>query len=524
MKQHPEFSTLPKRISAPELSALDLPDRLHRCILQMVLNGTLPPGYRLPATRALSIHLKMARVTVEQAYARLRADGYLQRHVGKGSFVCEQIDPSLLHETPPLPRRVNNSDKSLTKAFDQQSTSKHFSDASNQNTAALSKRGTLAIAGGASRNGGTEGAFVTGIPDTRTFPTAIWERLQRQAVKEYRNEILLYGDPQGAEPLRRAIAEYLNQKRGTRANPEQILILNCAQQAFTLCAQLLCDVGDTLFVEDPTYRGARRAFEAAGVQVAPIPVDADGLNIDALAKSKIAGKGIYITPSHQYPTGAALVLSRRLELIGWAKAKNAWIIEDDYDSDFHYEGQPTACVHSLDRSDRTIYVGTFSKSLFPGIRLGYMVLPPELVRPMTTARTLMDGHSNYLSQLTLAKFINGGFFATHIRAVRKLYDERRSVIATEIDKQLRGIAHATLPPGGLQLPCFLAEDFPLSESETIDLLRAKGLKLTGLSQFYQNAPAPQGWLLGFASLTPAEIRSGIRKIASTLKAQIKSKA
>lgn len=510
-------------MSAPELSALDLPDRLHRCILRMVLDGTLPPGYRLPATRALSIQLQMARVTVEQAYARLRADGYLQRHVGKGSFVCEQIDPSLLHEPAPLSHITKNSGKSPTSASSQKTALKSPSHTSDHASAALSKRSTLAIAGGASRNGGTEGAFVTGIPDTRTFPTAIWERLQRQAMKEYRSEILLYGDPQGAELLRQAIAEYLNQKRGTRANPEQILILNCAQQAFTLCAQLLCDVGDILFVEDPTYRGAKRAFEATGVKVAPIPVDANGLMVDALAKSKITGKGIYITPSHQYPTGATLALSRRLELIGWAKANNTWIVEDDYDSDFHYDGQPTACVHSLDRSDRTIYVGTFSKSLFPGIRLGYMVLPPELVRPMTTARTLMDGHSHYLSQLTLAKFISGGFFATHIRAVRKLYDERRTVIASEIDRQLHGIAHATLPPGGLQLPCFLSEDFPLSESETINLLKAKGIQLTGLSQFYQNAHAPQGWLLGFASLTPAEIRSGIRKIASTLKEQIKSK-
>lgn len=511
-------------MSAPELSALDLPDRLHRCVLRMVLDGTLPPGYRLPATRALSLHLKMARVTVEQAYARLRADGYLQRHVGKGSFVCEQIDPSLLHEAAPRPRSTKGSGKSPASAAAQKATAKDPSGTDSRSTAALSNRGNLMIAGGPSRNVGTEGAFVTGIPDTRTFPTAIWERLQRQAVKEYRNQILLYGDPQGAEPLRQAIAEYLNQKRGTRANPEQILILNCAQQAFTLCAQLLCDAGDTLLVEDPTYRGAKRAFEAAGVRVAPMPVDAGGLIVDEVVRRKTAAKGIYITPSHQYPTGATLALSRRLELIGWAKANNTWIIEDDYDSDFHYEGQPTACVHSLDRSDRTIYVGTFSKSLFPGIRLGYMVLPPELVRPLTTARTLIDGHSNYLSQLTLAKFISGGFFATHIRAVRKLYDERRTVIATEIDKQLRGIAHATLPPGGLQLPCFLAEDFPLGESETIGLLKAKGIQLTGLSQFYANAPAPQGWLLGFASLTPAEIRSGIRKIANTLKEQIKSKA
>jgi GntR family transcriptional regulator/MocR family aminotransferase len=235
-------------------------------------------------------------------------------------------------------------------------------------------------------------AFVPGVPETRNFPLPAWERLQRQVLKEYGHRALQHSPAQGMLPLRQAIADYVNLERGARATPEQVLVLTSSQQALGLCAQVLLDPGDRILIEDPVYHGARRAFDAAGLVCQPVPLDADGMQMQHLAAAPSA-QAMFLTPSHQYPTGATLSLERRLAAIAWAREHQTWILEDDYDSEFHYAGKPTACVQGLDAHGRTLYIGTFSKSLFPGLRLGYMVLPPALVAPMTVARSLQDGHS-----------------------------------------------------------------------------------------------------------------------------------
>ena len=483
-----ELDTLKIRLAAPELAALDLRVRVQRALRQLILDGVLVPGLRLPATRALAQSLGVSRDTVEMAYAQLRLDGYLRRQAGSGSFVSPTIGASLLGKPatalPPWSAQP----------------------------AALSARGAHILASGGVADQQSVKAFATGLPETRAFPLDVWERLRRQAAGEH--HVLLHGDPQGAEPLRQAIADYVNLERGARATADQVLVLSSTRQALYLCAQVLADAHGPILMEDPGYFGARKAFEMAQLQVIPVPVDADGLSIAHLRADRSGANTVYVTPSHQYPTGATLALGRRLALTAWAAERQGWIIEDDYDSQFHYAGLPTACVQGLDKQQRTIYLGTFAKSLYPGLRLGYMVLPPALVKPMTYARSILDGHTPQLDQLTLARFIADGHFAAHVRAMRKVYAVRRDAMAQAVRRHLPHVVTAQLPPGGLQMPCLLHEG--REELDTIRLAAQAGIVLPGLSRLYARPPERGGWLLGFAALTPHEIDSGIVRLARAL--------
>ena len=483
-----ELDTLKIRLAAPELAALDLRVRVQRALRQLILDGVLVPGLRLPATRALAQSLGVSRDTVEMAYAQLRLDGYLRRQAGSGSFVSPTIGASLLGKPatalPPWSAQP----------------------------AALSARGAHILASGGVADQQSVKAFATGLPETRAFPLDVWERLRRQAAGEH--HVLLHGDPQGAEPLRQAIADYVNLERGARATADQVLVLSSTRQALYLCAQVLADAHGPILMEDPGYFGARKAFEMAQLQVIPVPVDADGLSIAHLRADRSGANTVYVTPSHQYPTGATLALGRRLALTAWAAERQGWIIEDDYDSQFHYAGLPTACVQGLDKQQRTIYLGTFAKSLYPGLRLGYMVLPPALVKPMTYARSILDGHTPQLEQLTLARFIADGHFAAHVRAMRKVYAVRRDAMAQAVRRHLPHVVTAQLPPGGLQMPCLLHEG--REELDTLRLAAQAGIVLPGLSRLYARPPARGGWLLGFAALTPHEIDSGIVRLARAL--------
>ncbi|PKV43293.1 GntR family transcriptional regulator [Janthinobacterium sp. 61] len=485
-----ELDTLKIRIAAPELAALDLRVRVQRALRQLILDGVLAPGLRLPATRALAQSLGVSRDTVEMAYAQLRLDGYIQRQAGSGSFVSQSIGASLLGTCQSAPLL-------------------HLP----AQPVALSARGAHILASGGVVDQQSVKAFATGLPETRAFPHDVWERLRRQAASS-EHHVLLHGDPQGAAPLRQAIADYVNLERGARATASQVLVLSSTRQALYLCAQVLADAHGPILMEDPGYFGARKAFEMAQLRVLPVPVDAHGLSIEHLRADRSGANTIYVTPSHQYPTGVTLTLERRLALNAWAAERQGWIIEDDYDSQFHYAGLPTACVQGLDTQQRTIYLGTFAKSLYPGLRIGYMVLPPALVKPMTHARSILDGHTPQLDQLTLARFIADGHFAAHVRAMRKVYAVRRDAMAQAVRRHLPQVVTAQLPPGGLQLPCLLHEG--RDELETIRLAAQAGIVLPGLSRLYATPPERGGWLLGFAALTPHEIDSGIVRLARAL--------
>jgi len=492
-----DLDTLKIRLNEAALQPLDLHLRIQRALRVLILDGVLGSGTKLPATRTLSKSLGVARDTVENAYLQLHRDGFIVRRAGSGSYVSNTVGAELhgaMHRQTKRPLRTGDTAESGQ---------------------GLSRRGRKLLDSGGVRDSRLIRPFATGLPETLTFPTAVWERLQRKVLKEHRAQALLHGDPQGAEPLRQAIATYLNLERGAKATPEQILVLSSTRQALFLCAQLLADAGKPILLENPGYFGAKKAFEAAETRIVPIDVDAHGIRTDLLRADRSGAHCIYVTPSHQYPTGATLSLERRLDLIHWAAENNKWIIEDDYDSEFHYDGLPTACVQGLDKYQRTIYLGTFSKTLYPGLRMGYMVLPPELVTAFTRARSIMDGHTPQIPQLTLARFMEDGHYNAHIRVMRKLYASRRATLLAAIDKYLGDIVTALRPQGGLQIPCLLKPGW--TEENTLRQAAMAGIQLLGLSQLYADENKQQGWLLGYSSLSAHQIETTIQRLFNTLR-------
>jgi len=488
--KHAQLESVKAWIGDPAHGALPLHARIQRAIRHLILDGALDVGRRLPASRALAQSLGVSRDTVEAAYGQLHAEGFIERRTGSGSFVSEQVQR--------LPGRgLMQSPLARAPAL------------------RLSQRGAAMFAGGGLRDFLAPRAFAPGVPETRNFPLQTWERLQRQVLKEHGTQALLHSPPQGTKALRQAIAAYVNLERGARATPERVLVLTSSQQALTLCANVLLDAGDRIFIEDPVYHGARKAFDAAGLECVPVPLDADGMQVDLLQTMPCA-KAVFLTPSHQFPTGTTLALDRRLAAIAWAQQEQAWIIEDDYDSEFHYAGKPTACVQGLDQHERTIYVGTFTKSMFPGLRIGYMVLPASLVAPMTVARTLLDGHSAPIAQLTLARFIEGGHLGAHVRTMRAVYAERRDVLARLVCEHLGDFLEPRVPAGGMQMPCTLIRD--ISESAAVDCARRAGIDLLGLTQLHASSRHKAGFLMGFAAHTPHELEVAARKLAQVLQA------
>jgi GntR family transcriptional regulator / MocR family aminotransferase len=487
--RHSQLESVKAWLAHPAHGAMPLHARIQRAIRQLILDDALGPGKPLPASRALARSLGLSRDTIEAAYAQLHAEGFIDRRVGSGSFVAEMTGLRPGRRLPePSPHQAAN----------------------------LSRRGNAMFRSGGVREMLSPRPFAPGVPETRTFPLQLWERLERQVLKEAGTSALLHGDPQGAEPLRRVIADYVNLERGARATADRVLVLTSSQQALTLCANVLLDPGDRIVIEDPAYYGARKAFDAAGLECMPVPVDRHGIAVGEITAEPRKVGAVSLTPSHQFPTGASLALDRRLALIEWAARHQAWILEDDYDSEFHYAGKPTACVQGLDPHDRTVYIGTFTKSLFPGLRIGYVVLPPQLVKPMTVARTLLDGHTASLAQLTLARFMEGGHFGAYVRTMRGIYAERLDLLASLVSRHLSDFVEARVPVGGLQMPCMLTCD--MSERAAIDAARRAGIELLGLSALHAAGNDKTGFLMGFAAYTPLEIETAVRKLANVLRA------
>jgi len=487
MFKHAQLETVKAWISDPANGSLPLHERIQRAIRTLILEGTLSHGKALPASRALATSLNVSRDTVEAAYSSLHAEGFIERQTGRGSFVSSSarfLKPRIRQHPPTAETRK----------------------------AKLSARGKVIYESGGIREFSSPRPLAPGIPETRLFPIPTWERLQRQVLKEYQHKILEQSPPQGMERLRRAIAEYVNLERGTRASAEQVIVLTSSQQALALCSHVLLDNGESIVIEDPTYQGAHKAFKAAGLHPVPVPLDEKGISVGALNSLTEPARAIYLTPSHQYPTGVTLSLDRRLAVIDWANRHAAWIIEDDYDSEFHYEGKPMACLQGLDAYNRTIYIGTFTKSLFPGLRIAYMIVPSELTEPFTMARTLMDGHTASITQLTLAKFLEGGHFGAYIRKMRNVYVARRDKLASLMDEYLSDYVVYATPAGGMQMPCHLRHG--LSEKDIAAAARRADIDILGLTGLYAGSPVSTGFLMGFAAYTEREIEDAVKKLAA----------
>jgi GntR family transcriptional regulator / MocR family aminotransferase len=479
------------RIQLRRGAARPLHEQLISQLRELILEGGLTPGSRLPATRHLSTELRVSRNVVVLAYEQLRLEGYLAARVGSGTWVPESLPAHLL--TP-----GDRAESPRTKGGP-------------GGSPRLSDRGRrLSAPGGPPLlDRGLPCPFRPCVPAPELFPARLWSRLSARVWRSRGPEMAHYGDPRGFGPLREAIAAHVRTYRSVRCEAGQVLVTAGSQQALDLVARMLVDPGDDALVEDPGYRGAKVALSAAGARLVPAPVDGDGVNpaaapFDRSHRPRVA----YITPSHQFPLGVTLPLSRRLALLEWARETGAWIVEDDYDSEFRYRSRPLPSLQGLDDGGRVIYVGTFSKILAPGLRLGFLVLPEGLVEAFGRARTALDAHPPLPLQATLAEFISGGHMERHVGRVRSIYGERRDALQAAIEARLGGAARIEAGPAGLHLAVLLPDDL---DDRAVSAAAARdGVEAPALSDFHLDGGVRRGLVLGFAPVPPEKVLPAVR--------------
>lgn len=462
---------------------------LHRQVYEgyrdAIIERRLRAGERLPSTRALAAELCISRIPVVSAFEQLLAEGYIESRVGSGTFVSAAVQeqpsfrapatPSI--SAPPGPRRVSRASERLEP---QQSFT------------------------------GARGAFRLSEPALDHFPFQVWSSLVARHSRVASPALLGYGDAMGLGVLREALADYLRTSRGVRCEAGQIMVVSGSQQALELSSRVLLDPGDPVWMEEPGYSGARNAFGLTGARLIPVPVDDEGLDVSAGIARCPEARAVYVTPSHQYPLGVMMTASRRLRLLDWAWQSGAWIIEDDYDSEYRYEGPPVAALQGLDRDARVIYVGTFSKVLFPALRIGYMVLPEDLVERFARVRDTLDVFPPTLPQAVLADLINEGHFGRHLRRMRVLYQERRSALVEALAEQLGNAVQILGTEAGMHLVAALRG--AVSDQEISQRAAKQGIWATPLSTSFLGKPTCQGLVLGYGGTAASQMRSAVARL------------
>ncbi|WP_189444798.1 MocR-like pyridoxine biosynthesis transcription factor PdxR [Salinicola rhizosphaerae] len=465
------------RLASP--STATLAQRLYQALRGWIQNGELGAGSALPSSRQLARELKLGRNTVLSAIERLTAEGFLETRPGAGVFVAEWR-PSGRTSISVASAPPSEAELSLSARGER------ILDFS----AGLSDRYT---------------AFAPGVPALDQFPRERWQRLLRRHQQQAPLEWHDYQHQGGVPALREALCDYLRLSRSVRCRPEQILITQGAQQGFELAARLLADVGDAVWLEEPGYGGAQSCFVSAGLDTVPVPVDAEGMNLEALPTSAPSPRLIYVTPSHQYPSGVTMSLKRRVALLETAQRHRAWILEDDYDSEFRYASAPIASLQGLVDNGPVIYVGTFSKVLYPGLRLGYLVLPEALIEPFKRANARLHREGQYVVQSALATFIDEGHFARHVARMRERYRQRQACLREALAPAVERGLELSEGQAGMHLVASLAShEF---ESALVARAEAAGVLLSPLSRYYLEPPGRPGLVLGYAGATEAEIAS-----------------
>ncbi|MCZ6775997.1 MAG: PLP-dependent aminotransferase family protein [Ignavibacteria bacterium] len=481
-------------------SHIPLYRQLYDSLRQAILTGQLQPGQRLPATRDLSVELGISRNTALNALDQLLAEGYLESRVGSGTYVTHAIPEQALHA-----RRL------ATKPA--RSTAKP--PVLSRYTSALTKS-PLSL----SPVQGPIHAFQLGIPGALEAPQlALWSRLTARVCRDPMTLARGYSEAMGFGALREAIATYLRTARGVNCEADRIIIVNGSQQALDLVARVLLNQGDTAWVEDPGYPGVWSVLAGQGVEIIPVPVDRQGLRVEAGLELAPRPKLVYVTPSNQFPLGVTMSLTRRLQLLESVTGSGAWILEDDYDSEYRYSGRPLGSLQGIDSTGKVIYVGTFSKVLTPGLRLGYLVIPHELVDAFVSAKTSCDRGSPQIEQAVLASFIEEGHFGRHIRRTRLTYQARRDVLVAAAANKLKGLLDIEPQESGMHLIGWL----PQRTSDRAASTRAAqaGVYADPLSHFTVRAQIRPGLILGFAAFDEKEILRGVHLLAKALSSKHK---
>jgi len=453
-----------------------------------IMSGAIPPGGRLPSTRDFARRQGVSRGTVQAVYEQLIAEGYLIGATGSGTTASPTL-PIALTNLPADNYREDRPPK-------------------------LSRQGMLLCHSPFSTRKDEAGArpFSPYQPDLRAFPRAIWHRLSNRQSRALLPDEMGWVDPAGYMPLRRAIAEHLRYSQRISCGAEQVMILASAQQALDLCARLLLDPGERVLVEDPGYPGAARVLGLTGAEVCGVPVDEHGLRIDDLPPARMA----YVTAAHQSPLGGTLPVDRRLALLAWAHAHDAVIIEDDYDGEYRFDGPPLPAMKSLQHSDRVIYMGTFSKLLFPALRLAYLVVPDWLIDPFVSAISLTCRHMPVFQQGVLASFIVEGHFARHLRQMRLLYGERAACFQQACRLQLSGLLDLIPISTGLDATGLLPAGW--DDRAVAAALAEKGIQSRPISFYRLTQPTPPGLVMGFSAFDSDSIRRGVAEMAPVLAA------
>ncbi|MEP6731522.1 MAG: PLP-dependent aminotransferase family protein [bacterium] len=490
MSKHPRSIQMLNVEGLPATSDQPLSVRVEALIRRAILSGNLAAGARLPSSRILAQDLDVSRHTVEHAFDQLVAEGFLTRRRGSGTFVAIDVPE---REQPPLGRK-----KAGTKE---------------QPASALSQRGAIIAAYPGHRDSMLGTAFTPSIPAAEFFPREIWSRLMSRAMSRAGIDYWSYGASNGLPELRSAIAAHIAGSRAVACTPDQVIVTTSAQQAVDLVARVLLDPGDAAWVEDPCYPLGVLILKAAGAHTCPVPVDADGLDVDIALEREPRARLAYVTPSHQYPSGGLMSLSRRQALLAWAERERTWIIEDDYDGDLRYAGRPLASLQGLDPAGRVIYIGTFNKMMFSSLRLAYLVAPPSLVEPFLAAKHMMDGHAPIHTQAAMTRFIDDGHLATHLRRLVGEYDERRQALLSSLES-LSDELEVGPSDAGLHLTAYLRHVVD-DRGVSLECARA-GIDLDPLSRFYLG-PARSGFVLGFACSSPSRTEAAMRTVARVIR-------
>ncbi len=457
--------------------------QLYEKLQKEILEGRLPPGTRLPPTRALATELSLSRNTVGRAYEQLVDEGYLESKIGSGTRVTQTLPEQML-SVPGNDPATYIEEKPVVKK-----------------DVKLSKRGEAVVnAKGYYWGSGEARAFSPALPALDAFPYKVWEKCLHQSLRQLNTNHLGYQDVMGFWGLREELSNYLKVARGVRCNPEQIMITGGTQQALELITSLLVDEGDEVWVENPSFSGIQVVLQSQLAKLVPVSVDSEGLVVDEGIEKAESARMVYISPSHQYPLGVTMSLTRRLKLLQWAQEQTTWIIEDDYDSEYRYEGYPLAALQGLDTSGQVIYLGTFSKIIAPTLRIGYIVVPQELIEPIKAARRIRDRGQNLLVQIALANFIKEGHFARHIRRMRALYVKRQKLLIQEINKEGQDVLTVEPHAAGLHLIAwFKKPNSTINEVTLSQRLLQKDIDAPPLSRFAFNDLGRQGLLLGYSA-------------------------